>query len=179
MHWRTIGWTCWSLDLKAENHHLQHMIMDYKSRVRAGSSTRLQLRNHLLRRQIPCMQPLHSIPSSNPRVSSCQQVSVPSNSFDQIAVASGSNLSLDFGETLSKQQRAGWAGRTRAGKCFRLRLYMEKVCEKELEEQTPRQILCSNSGNTVLELGKLEIKVGGGTLRGLSYFAYKIPYIRP
>lgn len=37
-----------------------------------------------------------------PRVMStpCQNVSDPSNSFDQVAVASGSKYSLDFAETL-------------------------------------------------------------------------------
>lgn len=58
----------------------------------------------------------------------------------------------------SAQQRAGRAGRTRPGKCFRL--YTEKDFVKELEEQTYPEILRSNLANTVLELVKLGIKVG-------------------
>ena len=57
----------------------------------------------------------------------------------------------------SAKQRAGRAGRTRPGKCFRL--YTEKYFIQELEEQTPPEILRSNLGNTVLELMKLGIKV--------------------
>jgi pre-mRNA-splicing factor ATP-dependent RNA helicase DHX15/PRP43 len=56
----------------------------------------------------------------------------------------------------SAQQRAGRAGRTRPGKCFRL--YTEKDFVKELEEQTYPEILRSNLANTVLELVKLGIK---------------------
>ena len=59
----------------------------------------------------------------------------------------------------SAQQRAGRAGRTRPGKCFRL--YTEKDFMKELEEQTHPEILRSNLSNTVLELVKLGVKVGG------------------
>ncbi|KAI0028653.1 P-loop containing nucleoside triphosphate hydrolase protein [Vararia minispora EC-137] len=55
----------------------------------------------------------------------------------------------------SAQQRAGRAGRTRPGKCFRL--YTEKDFMKELEEQTHPEILRSNLANTVLELVKLGI----------------------
>ena len=58
----------------------------------------------------------------------------------------------------SAQQRAGRAGRTRPGKCFRL--YTEKDFMKELEEQTHPEILRCNLSNTVLELVKLGIKVG-------------------
>lgn len=57
----------------------------------------------------------------------------------------------------SAQQRAGRAGRTRPGKCFRL--YTEKDFMNELEEQTHPEILRSNLSNTVLELMKLGIKV--------------------
>ena len=57
----------------------------------------------------------------------------------------------------SAQQRAGRAGRTRPGKCFRL--YMEKDFMTELEEQTPPEILRSNLAYTVLELARLGIKV--------------------
>ncbi|KIM61315.1 hypothetical protein SCLCIDRAFT_25946 [Scleroderma citrinum Foug A] len=56
----------------------------------------------------------------------------------------------------SAQQRAGRAGRTRPGKCFRL--YTEKDFMSELEEQTHPEILRSNLGNTVLELVKAGIK---------------------
>ncbi|WRT68867.1 uncharacterized protein IL334_005848 [Kwoniella shivajii] len=56
----------------------------------------------------------------------------------------------------SAMQRAGRAGRTRPGKCFRL--YTEKDFVKELEEQTHPEILRSNLANTVLELIKLGIK---------------------
>jgi len=57
----------------------------------------------------------------------------------------------------SAQQRAGRAGRTRPGKCFRL--YTEKDFIRELEEQTYPEILRSNLANTVLELVNLGIKV--------------------
>ncbi len=57
----------------------------------------------------------------------------------------------------SAQQRAGRAGRTRPGKCFRL--YTKKDFMKELEEQTAPEILRSNLSNTVLDLMKLGIKV--------------------
>ncbi|KAK7014946.1 putative pre-mRNA-splicing factor ATP-dependent RNA helicase prp43 [Favolaschia claudopus] len=56
----------------------------------------------------------------------------------------------------SAQQRAGRAGRTRPGKCFRL--YTEKDFMNELEEQTHPEILRSNLSNVVLELVKLGIR---------------------
>ncbi|KAI1789322.1 P-loop containing nucleoside triphosphate hydrolase protein [Ganoderma leucocontextum] len=56
----------------------------------------------------------------------------------------------------SAQQRAGRAGRTRPGKCFRL--YTEKDFMTELEEQTHPEILRTNLANTVLELAKLGIQ---------------------
>ncbi|KAH9979420.1 pre-mRNA-splicing factor ATP-dependent RNA helicase PRP43 [Lactifluus volemus] len=56
----------------------------------------------------------------------------------------------------SAQQRAGRAGRTRPGKCFRL--YTEQDFMKELEEQTHPEILRSNLANTVLELVKAGFK---------------------
>jgi pre-mRNA-splicing factor ATP-dependent RNA helicase DHX15/PRP43 len=55
----------------------------------------------------------------------------------------------------SAQQRAGRAGRTRPGKCFRL--YTEPAFKKELIEQTYPEILRSNLSSTVLELKKLGI----------------------
>jgi len=39
-------------------------------------------------------------------------------------------------------------------------LYHEHLFAEELESQTPPGILGGNLGNTVLELAKLEIKVG-------------------
>ena len=56
----------------------------------------------------------------------------------------------------SAQQRAGRAGRTRPGKCFRL--YTEKDFMSELEEQTHPEILRSNLSNVVLELAKLGVR---------------------
>ena len=50
----------------------------------------------------------------------------------------------------SAQQRAGRAGRTRPGKCFRL--YTEEAFQKELIEQSYPEILRSNLSSTVLEL---------------------------
>jgi pre-mRNA-splicing factor ATP-dependent RNA helicase DHX15/PRP43 len=55
----------------------------------------------------------------------------------------------------SAQQRAGRAGRTRPGKCFRL--YTEAAFKKELIEQTYPDVLRSNLSSTVLELKKLGI----------------------
>ncbi|KAI9885695.1 MAG: exosome non-catalytic core subunit rrp46 [Watsoniomyces obsoletus] len=55
----------------------------------------------------------------------------------------------------SAQQRAGRAGRTRPGKCFRL--YTEKAYKKELTETTHPEILRCNLASTVLELKKLGI----------------------
>ena len=56
----------------------------------------------------------------------------------------------------SAQQRAGRAGRTRPGKCFRL--YTENFMS-ELEDQTQPEMLTSNLSHTVLELVKIGIKV--------------------
>lgn len=55
----------------------------------------------------------------------------------------------------SAQQRAGRAGRTRPGKCFRL--YTESAFKKELIEQTHPEVLRSNFASTVLELKKLGV----------------------
>ncbi|KAJ7823125.1 P-loop containing nucleoside triphosphate hydrolase protein [Mycena leptocephala] len=57
----------------------------------------------------------------------------------------------------SAQQRAGRAGRTRPGKCFRL--YTEKDFVSELEEHTHPEILRSNLSSMVLILVKLGVKV--------------------
>ncbi|KAF2185299.1 P-loop containing nucleoside triphosphate hydrolase protein [Zopfia rhizophila CBS 207.26] len=56
----------------------------------------------------------------------------------------------------SAQQRAGRAGRTKPGKCFRL--YTEAAFKKELIEQTYPEVLRSNLASTVLELKKLGIE---------------------
>jgi pre-mRNA-splicing factor ATP-dependent RNA helicase DHX15/PRP43 len=56
----------------------------------------------------------------------------------------------------SAQQRAGRAGRTRPGKCFRL--FTKKDFIKELEEQTHPEILRCNLGSTVLDLVKAGVK---------------------
>ena len=55
----------------------------------------------------------------------------------------------------SAQQRAGRAGRTKPGKCFRL--YTEQAFKEELIPQTYPEILRSNLSNTVLELKKLGV----------------------
>ncbi|CAG0895443.1 unnamed protein product [Cyprideis torosa] len=55
----------------------------------------------------------------------------------------------------SAQQRAGRAGRTRPGKCFRL--YTEKAYKTEMQENTYPEILRSNLGSVVLQLKKLGI----------------------
>lgn len=56
----------------------------------------------------------------------------------------------------SAKQRAGRAGRTRPGKCFRL--YTEAAYKKELIEQTYPEVLRSNLSATVLDLKKLGIE---------------------
>ncbi|KAL4711378.1 hypothetical protein ACJJTC_019219 [Scirpophaga incertulas] len=55
----------------------------------------------------------------------------------------------------SAQQRAGRAGRTRPGKCFRL--YTEKAYTNEMQDNTYPEILRSNLGSVVLQLKKLGI----------------------
>ena len=55
----------------------------------------------------------------------------------------------------SAQQRAGRAGRTRPGKCFRL--YTEKAYQTEMQDNTYPEILRSNLGTVVLQLKKLGI----------------------
>jgi pre-mRNA-splicing factor ATP-dependent RNA helicase DHX15/PRP43 len=55
----------------------------------------------------------------------------------------------------SAQQRAGRAGRTQPGKCFRL--YTENSFKRDLQEQTYPEILRSNLGSVVLQLKKLGI----------------------
>eukprot|EP00033_Pygsuia_biforma_P001838 GCRY01002056.1.p1 GENE.GCRY01002056.1~~GCRY01002056.1.p1 ORF type:complete len:732 (-),score=138.63 GCRY01002056.1:144-2339(-) len=55
----------------------------------------------------------------------------------------------------SAKQRAGRAGRTQPGKCFRL--YTDKAFKNDLEDQTYPEILRSNLGSVVLQLKKLGI----------------------
>ncbi|KAI1721332.1 helicase associated domain (HA2) domain-containing protein [Ditylenchus destructor] len=55
----------------------------------------------------------------------------------------------------SAMQRAGRAGRTKPGKCFRL--YTEKAYKNEMQEQTYPEILRSNLATVVLQLKKLGI----------------------
>ncbi|UXI19927.1 transmembrane protein [Sarcoptes scabiei] len=55
----------------------------------------------------------------------------------------------------SAQQRAGRAGRTKPGKCFRL--YTEKAFKNDMQDQTYPEILRSNLGTIVLQLKKLGI----------------------
>lgn len=55
----------------------------------------------------------------------------------------------------SAKQRAGRAGRTRPGKCFRM--YTEDAFKNELQEQTYPEILRSSLANVVLTLKKLGI----------------------
>lgn len=55
----------------------------------------------------------------------------------------------------SAHQRAGRAGRTKPGKCFRL--YTEESFNKDLQEQTYPEILRSNLGSVALQLFKLGI----------------------
>ncbi|GBF92626.1 pre-mRNA-splicing factor ATP-dependent RNA helicase-like [Raphidocelis subcapitata] len=55
----------------------------------------------------------------------------------------------------SAHQRAGRAGRTRPGKCFRL--YTETSFKSDLQEQTYPEILRSNLGNVVMQLKKLGV----------------------
>ena len=59
------------------------------------------------------------------------------------------------GVQASAHQRAGRAGRTQPGKCFRL--YTEASFKKDLQEQTYPEILRSNLGSVVLQLKKLGI----------------------
>ena len=56
----------------------------------------------------------------------------------------------------SAQQRAGRAGRTRPGKCFRL--FTEKDFKTELQDQTHPEILRCNLASTVLGLVKAGVK---------------------
>ena len=56
----------------------------------------------------------------------------------------------------SAKQRAGRAGRTRPGKCYRL--YPERSFEKDLKENTYPEILRSNLNSVVLTLLKLGIQ---------------------
>ncbi|CAE6514552.1 unnamed protein product [Rhizoctonia solani] len=90
----------------------------------------------------------------NPRQVNCMQESDRASDVKHIRIRVESLLVSPISKA-SAQQRAGRAGRTRPGKCFRL--YTEKDYIKELEEQTYPEILRSNLANTVLELVKLGI----------------------
>ena len=68
----------------------------------------------------------------------------------------------------SAQQRAGRAGRTRPGKCFRL--YTEKAYKHEMQENTYPEILRSNLGSVVLQLKKL------GSFHFINLIRKKIPF---
>ena len=70
-------------------------------------------------------------------------------------VCFGVVISFYFNFQASAQQRAGRAGRTRPGKCFRL--YTEKAYSSEMQDNTYPEILRSNLGSVVLNLKKLGI----------------------
>eukprot|EP00127_Corallochytrium_limacisporum_P006517 Clim_evm48s229 gene=Clim_evmTU48s229 len=55
----------------------------------------------------------------------------------------------------SANQRAGRAGRTKPGKCFRL--YTEESFNQDLQEQTYPEILRSNLGHVILQMKKIGI----------------------
>jgi pre-mRNA-splicing factor ATP-dependent RNA helicase DHX15/PRP43 len=76
-----------------------------------------------------------------------QKVYNPRTRFESLQVSPISKASA--------QQRAGRAGRTRPGKCFRL--YTEDAFKRELIEQTYPEILRSNLTHTILELKKIGI----------------------
>lgn len=66
------------------------------------------------------------------------------------------SLLIDYVSKASAKQRAGRAGRTQKGKCFRL--YTKKSYETELLETSHPEILRSNLGNVVLQMLKLGVK---------------------
>lgn len=66
------------------------------------------------------------------------------------------SLLVDNISQASAKQRAGRAGRTRKGKCFRL--YTKDSFEKDLLERTHPEILRSNLCNVVLQMLKLGVK---------------------
>ncbi|KAL1200251.1 putative pre-mRNA-splicing factor ATP-dependent RNA helicase DEAH2 [Cardamine amara subsp. amara] len=76
-----------------------------------------------------------------------QKIYNPSNRVESLLVSPISQASA--------HQRAGRAGRTQPGKCFRL--YTEKSFNHDLQSQTYPEILRSNLANTVLTLTKLGI----------------------
>ncbi|KFK41995.1 hypothetical protein AALP_AA2G198700 [Arabis alpina] len=76
-----------------------------------------------------------------------QKIYNPSNRVESLLVSPISQASA--------QQRAGRAGRTQPGKCFRL--YTEKSFNNDLQSQTYPEILRSNLANTVLTLTKLGV----------------------
>jgi len=78
---------------------------------------------------------------------SCTQVYNPRIRVESLLVTAISKASA--------QQRAGRAGRTRPGKCFRL--YTEKAYKQEMQDNTYPEILRSNLSAVVLQLKKLGI----------------------
>lgn len=82
-----------------------------------------------------------------PRDPPCTQVYNPRIRVESLLVSPISRASA--------HQRAGRAGRTQPGKCFRL--YTESSFNKDLQEQTYPEILRSNLSNVVLQLKKLGI----------------------
>jgi len=78
---------------------------------------------------------------------SCVQVYNPRIRVESLLVTAISKASA--------QQRAGRAGRTRPGKCFRL--YTEKAYKQEMQDNTYPEILRSNLSAVVLQLKKLGI----------------------
>ena len=67
----------------------------------------------------------------------------------------------------SAKQRAGRAGRTKPGKCFRL--YTEKDFMSVFEDQNRPEILRSNLASTVLTLAKIGIKARSFSVRYLPF----------
>lgn len=66
------------------------------------------------------------------------------------------SLLIDYISQASAKQRAGRAGRTQEGKCFRL--YTKESFEKELLVTSHPEILRSNLGNVVLQMLKLGVE---------------------
>lgn len=77
----------------------------------------------------------------------CVQVYNPQTRVESLSVSAISKTSA--------QQRAGLAGRTKPGKCFRL--YTEKFYQQEMQESTHPEILRSNPSYVMLHLKKLGI----------------------
>ena len=115
---------------------------------------------------------LHVKPPVPPLLQSSanQQVTSHTKSFLPPAVSPQLSASLP---QASAHQRAGRAGRTQPGKCFRL--YTEASFKKDLQEQTYPEILRSNLGSVVLQLKKLGIDDLVGSLRGGWLHSHRMP----